>query len=37
MLNDHFTELKGEIGGPPDTPVFNQLTFSKITKIYNLT
>ncbi len=23
MLNDNFTELKGEIGGPPDTPVKN--------------
>ena len=21
MQNDNFTELKGEIGGPPDTPV----------------
>ena len=21
LLNDNFTELKGEIGGPPDTPV----------------
>lgn len=23
MLNDKFTELKGEIGGPPDTPVIS--------------
>ncbi len=33
MLNENFTELKGEIGGPPDTPVNKKIFLFIFTAI----